>query len=80
MKGTGQWASGPESWGPSWDPPRKKKENLLVIKPLLEIFSVSQDIFHVIRLGYCMFLNRCMYLIETFDLIFNFSPLFHVYS
>ncbi len=24
----GQWASGPESWGPSWDPPRKKKKNL----------------------------------------------------
>ncbi len=22
----GQWASGPESWGPSWDPPRKKKK------------------------------------------------------
>ncbi len=26
MRGMGQWASGPESWGPTWDPPRKKKE------------------------------------------------------
>ncbi len=35
MRGMGQWASGLESWGPSWDPPHKKKKksiwpNLLV--------------------------------------------------
>ncbi len=31
MRGMGQWASGRESWGPSWDPPRKKKN--LITKP-----------------------------------------------
>ncbi len=28
MRGIGQWARGPESWGPNWDPPRKKKNEL----------------------------------------------------
>ncbi len=26
MRGIGQWASGPESWGPNWDLPHKKKK------------------------------------------------------
>ncbi len=26
MRGIGQWASEPESWGPIWDLPRKKKK------------------------------------------------------
>ncbi len=27
MRGIGQWASGLESWGPNWDPPRKRKKD-----------------------------------------------------
>ncbi len=30
MRGIGQWASGPESWGPNWDHLEKKKKKLNV--------------------------------------------------
>ncbi len=36
MRGIGQWASGPESWGPNWDLPRAKKKIPIKIGPFLD--------------------------------------------
>ncbi len=30
MRGLGQFASGPDFWGPNWDPPRKEKKLLFL--------------------------------------------------
>ncbi len=49
MRGTGQWTSGPESRGPSWDPPRKKKIVDIDISVFhsISILSISFDIFSI---------------------------------
>ncbi len=45
MKGVGQWASGPESWGPNWDPLcKKKKQNLFLVNRKSPRHSVSLKI------------------------------------
>ncbi len=44
MRGMGQWASGPESWGLSRDPPRKKKWRMCAA--LFVVSSVNAHINH----------------------------------
>ncbi len=49
MRGMGQWASGPESWGLSRDPPRKKKKSKIWPKKILYISIKNSEIKKIRR-------------------------------
>ncbi len=43
MRGIGQWASRPESWGPNWDPAKKKNSDLVKLA-LIELSYTSVQV------------------------------------